>query len=532
MDDLEREWNPDLGLYGTTCHHQGIHTNLPQGIRVHALRDNAARALELIAAADDAARARGHHVLAAVLAHQDVDPTSATFGIWGYYAEEPPAAMTPPDYNWADFIGLTLCKLLHRHHDRIDRELLGEAQTALRRAAYAIFRRNVGPGYTNIAVKGAVVTACAGQLLGDGFLAAYGTRRMQRWVDHTREQGINEYNSPTYNWVAVGACEAGMEIATPGPFRAAAEAAHRLVWTSLAEHYHQPTGQVAGPMSRCYSDLLKGEVQRVIEDGAIADPPTLASPCPEDLRHHFRQPVADAVERRHPFQAARGMREAVVGTTWMDATATLATVSRDSLWWQRRCLLAYWRGVDGEPVVAKLRLLKDERDWASAEVRIVQSGPRALFGLSLLTDQGDHHVHLDRPADGRFAIEALRLRMEVLGRGVVAAGIDGRIELSAGGHRLVVHPGLGAWGGATGSWRTLAIEGGIAAELALPPPSPTVDPATAPPLELGAAVEMIAAGTAALPPATWETCDAAIAAAWSSAGLHLAYDAHAQPYAG
>jgi len=221
--------------------------------------------------------------------------------------------MVPADYNWADFIGLTLCQILHRHTNRLDADLLEWARSGLRKACMAIFRRNIHTGYTNIAVKGGVVSACAGELLEDAFLRSYGTQRMQDWVRDSLREGINEYNSPTYNLVALRAIETGLTIMPAGPFRAAAAQGHRLLWTSLAEHYHVPTGQIAGPFSRCYSDLLKGEVADLLHAAATPGAVPGDHPCPDELRDHFLTPVAAPVERVHAFQAARGQRAAVTG---------------------------------------------------------------------------------------------------------------------------------------------------------------------------------------------------------------------------
>lgn len=46
---------------------------------------------------------------------QDADPASPTYGLWGYYAEEPVAHMRLPDWNRADFIGRAPATVLLRH---------------------------------------------------------------------------------------------------------------------------------------------------------------------------------------------------------------------------------------------------------------------------------------------------------------------------------------------------------------------------------------------------------------------------------
>ena len=79
---------------------------------------------------------------------------------------------------------------------------------ALCGAAQSIFRRNVQPDYTNIAVMGAVVCAAAGEILDAAWLLDYGRRRLAACVAHTEYHGgFNEFNSPTYTVVAVQECQ-------------------------------------------------------------------------------------------------------------------------------------------------------------------------------------------------------------------------------------------------------------------------------------------------------------------------------------
>jgi len=63
--------------------------------------------------------ARAARVLAAVLDLQDTDPPSDTYGIWSYWTEESLTEMTPPDWNWAEFLGELVALILLRHESRL-----------------------------------------------------------------------------------------------------------------------------------------------------------------------------------------------------------------------------------------------------------------------------------------------------------------------------------------------------------------------------------------------------------------------------
>jgi len=66
--------------------------------------------------------------------------------------------ISPPDFHWADFNGVSLLPVARDHDARLPANLAATVNTSLLRACAAIKRRNVGPGYTNIAIRGAYVT--------------------------------------------------------------------------------------------------------------------------------------------------------------------------------------------------------------------------------------------------------------------------------------------------------------------------------------------------------------------------------------
>jgi hypothetical protein len=164
-----------------------------------------------------------------VLRLQDTDPASETCGVWPWVLEEPLAEMESPDFNWADFCGAQLVQMLVQHCPQLPANLQGQMRDSLRLAANAIRRRDVGPGYTNIAIIGGSVCAASGELLKDEDLLLYGRARLQKVVEHTQQQGnFNEYNSPPYACVVLGECERTLQIVRDQETRAAAEALRRM----------------------------------------------------------------------------------------------------------------------------------------------------------------------------------------------------------------------------------------------------------------------------------------------------------------
>ena len=143
---------------------------------------------------------------------QDQDPASKTYGIWPWFLEEPLARMSPPDWNWADFCGVQLLQVALDHRDRLTPEVRSLVDVSIQHAARSVERRNVGPGYTNIAIMGTYVTLVASELYGWDDLHRYALARLRRFSDYTKVQGaFTEYNSPTYTVVARSGSWAGCD---------------------------------------------------------------------------------------------------------------------------------------------------------------------------------------------------------------------------------------------------------------------------------------------------------------------------------
>jgi len=283
-------------MIGRSWSSPGYHTRVPDGVWVHPTRDNLEYALALLIAGGDANIARAAAIVRKVLALQDTEPTHATYGIWSWLMEEPLTEMAPPDWNWADFLGALLAQMLVDHVDQLPADPVGAMRASLGHAAWAIFRRNVGPSYTNIAVMGGCVAVAAGEILDEPRLIDYGRRRLGNIVTHAEYHGgFNEYNSPTYTMVVIRECERALQVLEDSVARAHAQSLLTMAWRTIAEHYHPATGQWAGPHSRAYSDLLNEDTRAslligpvlVENDGSVLQLIT-PQPRPADIAERFR----------------------------------------------------------------------------------------------------------------------------------------------------------------------------------------------------------------------------------------------------
>jgi hypothetical protein len=423
------------------------HTNM-RSRAVHPTRDSLEYALLLLETGEEERRRRAEEILDRLLALQETDSGSKWYGLWGYYLEEPAPQMSPADWNWADFNGATLLLVERRHGAKLPAPLRRRALDAIRHAAASVGRRNVSMSYTNIAVKGTFVTLAASELLEDRDLNGYATvrrHRLARQIDLTGS--FDEYNSPTYAQVAIAnLTRIGMLVRDPA-MRAIAGRIHHRAWLHLGKHWHAPTRQLAGPMSRCYSTdigaplwiqkALGGRLEFAsLEDiraGRVSAPgetAVLAFQCPNELMPLFLT-LSGETQHRELFLAAPPPLRPVMGATYLTSRFCLGSANRSDFWVQRRPLLAYWGGASRPARSLHLRLIKDDYDFSSGLFYSVQERNCVLGVINFRSPGGDKHISLDPVPDGRFSCSRLRVRADLAGvpEGAAVRVRGGRVSL-------------------------------------------------------------------------------------------------------
>lgn len=459
MAEFGRRYSAEHCMLGQRFTSPGYHTRVPTGAWVHPTISSLEYAVLLLRCDDEPSWRRASDIFSRVVGMQDTNSASPTYGLWPYVLEEPLSAMSPPDRNWADFCGGRLAEALREHPDRLDESLVQQMRDSLGHAAWRIFRDNIRPHYTNIAIMGGVVCAAAGELLGDDRLLKYARLRLRRVVDHTRDAGsFNEYNSPAYTTIAIEECERALHLVRDTEIRDQVEELWQVGWQTVAEHFHPGTQQWAGPHSRAYTDRLSisgarflsertGVPIRVDEsmpDGVWTGPVNLTVipiSCPAKWIERFAALATDPMEVRTQFIRRPEGKPSTHGVTWMTSDACLGSISRDNMMYQRRPVLAYWNTSSRAVATLRLRFLHDFRDFSSAYVCNAQRDRRVLSAVSLLTDMGDYSLHLDCPPDGVFEAEDFRLRYHLLApeARVTHVGVD-RFELAADPWKAVIHP--------------------------------------------------------------------------------------------
>lgn len=417
LESLHRKYDPAERMITRKINGYQYHTDAVSGT-FHEVRGSSFYAVGLLDSGDPKYEQRAFDILRKVISLQDTIKANKTYGIWPYYIEEPLATKkSPADWNWADFNGVALLDAYMGHRDKLPADLQALIRQSLIRAAESIQKRDVQPGYTNIAIMGTYVTFMTSYLFDLPEMQDYAQKRLQHFYDYTLERGYTEYNSPTYTIVALDELDRMKRHIVDKEAKPKIDYLYDLAWEMVARHYHQPTGQWAGPHSRSYGSLVRPTFYGILEEASDGKIKLLGAEqradvkvkhkIPERLLPYFLAPKYPRIER-DTFQIDDPR---VIGTTYMTDQYALSSANRASLSKPRRPFMVYW-GTPETPHYLQARLLHDEYDFSSASFYSDQKENQVLAAIGFLTNGGDKHMTIDRLKEGRFAARDLRLRFE------------------------------------------------------------------------------------------------------------------------
>ena len=175
-------------------------------------------------------------------------PDSKLHGVWRTRQGE-----TEHDSNWREFVGCGLILILETFPDRLPADLVRDVQAALLRAAEGAARRNVGAGYTNIALMSAFLLDYVGTKQGREDLQQAGREKAEAIYDlFSRHKTFHEYNSPTYYGADLMALALWREHACSERMRELGRSMEADLWRDVGAFYHADLRNLCGPFVRAY----------------------------------------------------------------------------------------------------------------------------------------------------------------------------------------------------------------------------------------------------------------------------------------
>jgi hypothetical protein len=350
----------------------------------------------------DLQRAEG--VLGAVVDQQETNKDSPYYGWYKPFSD----AEVSADPNWSAFCGSFLMHSGIRFSDLLDEKVVVRIGKSVERACEAILKRNVNPGYTNIAMLSASVLTAGGRWIGSKRYVEEGRRKLRELVENLNLTGaFQEYNSPTYYAVSLSAaCWMSMFAEDEEVTDLALRLESRL-WHLIAKHYHPATCQLSGPHARAYGSLfqsyaaaVKYYLFRVLGDeyelgenelhGHDSSYAGLAAVqdvnCPEEALEMMCDPLGNRTvvgtvltEGQRADEPYRGRFEQT--TARLTDRFALGTVNVKDTWSQRRNLVLFWREINGTPAALTEGLWEDDEPSPppqGARFRSVQNEGKVL----------------------------------------------------------------------------------------------------------------------------------------------------------
>jgi hypothetical protein len=320
MDGL---WEPDLGL---------IRFPFEQG--PPPVRETSWYALGLLTRDAPGDQKRALTAIETVVSKQYDAPGEVYHGSYARYAGDPPVPPPPVrefvefDPNWRQFIGTALALAVLRYGERLG-SLRTDVERSIELAATGEPNGRVQPDYSNIALMHAWLLAHTGSRREGEALARAIARR------YRRAGALDEYNSPTYDGVALYGLALWRDEPPTRVFADLGDTLYDALWHDVAGVYHADLRNVAGPYSRAvgmdlrtYANLVGLWIWAAIGRGR-APFPSLSGPvehagdvCFGPLVDLFAGAVPTDVHRTlDEFQGPRRVRVGVdgswVSTSWL-----------------------------------------------------------------------------------------------------------------------------------------------------------------------------------------------------------------------
>jgi hypothetical protein len=228
---------------------------------------------------EDCDVANAEAVFRVLLSQQWNDPGNRRHGVW-----RTSLGGEKLDENWREFVSVSLIVALEYFPGRLNPDLKGGIKDALFRAAEGASTRDVGAGYTNIALMSAFLLAYVGLHGEQAAFAEQGANKAKAVYELFKQHNtFTEYNSPTYYGVDLLGLALWRELGPTDDFRCMGAEMEADIWRDIGSFYHATLKNMCGPYSRAYGmDMTKYTALTGIWIG-LALGSSKGSPLPPEL---------------------------------------------------------------------------------------------------------------------------------------------------------------------------------------------------------------------------------------------------------
>ena len=325
----------------------------------YMIRESAYYAYGLLLTADPVDRQRAEKIIRVVLTKQDLNKQHSTYGWFPSLYEDQWDHPLNPDGNYCQFVGMALGDIidLDRKQNRVlPEDLRQQLETAFRLAVEATIRRDIDPGYSNIAFLSAAVGAAGEKLLGIPGAGDFAINKLTWYLARARpDVSVREYLAPTYYGVDLDALYTAQHFAATPELASFTKRALDAIWREIALSYHAPTMQLSGPFSRAYGDNMLEYAAGlkyflyIALDGKypLAETETqhdwdvvglnVTATLPTTVRPEFSQ------ETHTPWREVKVMgTDGMAFRQYRAGDFILGSINEQTLWQQQRSVVAYW----------------------------------------------------------------------------------------------------------------------------------------------------------------------------------------------
>ena len=425
LDKMRVKFDENPGLvYEDFDNPNAYHTKLRKG-RYHRFTTNSDFAIALLDGGRQEDIPMAKSIIKALLAAQCREEGD-TFGLWPYFYEESLEEMDMPDWNMADFNGISLLQTIIDYGGLLGEELSDEVRQACINACASIMRRDVTIVYTNVTVMDIYMTLVCGEMF-DKDIFEFGMNKLKRFYHFVMSQkSYEEYNSPTYSIVVVNIMGLMLQHVKNGEALKTINELNELAWKMIGEHYHAKTCEWSGPMSRAYSDFLDDTRLSFFEKALdfkikLTDKKIFGImdmrydvKCPQKFAHYFTDETQEINITRmlSPGYNYPYFGHPRVEMLYMNKDFTLGSFHLSDGWNQHRNVMSYFGDAD-KKYCLRLVALHNGYDYCSAFFNTVQEKGAALTITNFHTNRGDTHHDLDKVVNATIKAEDMRIRYQI-----------------------------------------------------------------------------------------------------------------------